>query len=137
VGTGGGWREAPASGEQAITSGDLPEVGFLLVPRYGGNVLRTNIHDELTGRWIDTLGGQAFYRNLSSGNSQLPVQISEVTMANPKAIKLIVSETEPKAVAHSHKVEVAVVDEHLKPAKPIGARLCGGTNTCLAIVETE
>ena len=58
-------------------------------------------------------------------------------MGNPKAIKLIVSETEPHAQAHAHKLEVNLVDEHLKPAKPIGARLCGGTNTCLAVVETE
>lgn len=58
-------------------------------------------------------------------------------MAKPKEIKLVVSETEPKALAHSHKVEVAVVDEHLKPTKPTGARLCGGTSTCVAIFETE
>jgi hypothetical protein len=61
----------------------------------------------------------------------------EVMMATPKAIKLIVSETEPHAQASAHKLEVKLVDEHLKPAKPIGARLCGGTNTCLAVVETE
>lgn len=58
-------------------------------------------------------------------------------MANPKAIKLIVSEKEPQVQAHAHKLDVNLVDEHLKPAKPIGARLCGGTSTCLAVVETE
>jgi hypothetical protein len=58
-------------------------------------------------------------------------------MAKPKAIKLIVSEKEPQAHAQAHKTQVELVDEHLKPAKLIGARLCGGTSTCLAIVETE
>jgi hypothetical protein len=58
-------------------------------------------------------------------------------MANPKSIKLIVSESEPHAQTHAHKLKVELVDEHLKPAKAIGARLCGGTRTCLAVVETE
>lgn len=58
-------------------------------------------------------------------------------MEKPKQIKLIVSETEPHAQAHAHMLRIEVVDEHLKPAKPIGARLCGGTSTCLAVFETE
>jgi hypothetical protein len=58
-------------------------------------------------------------------------------MTDPKTIKLIVTETEPHSQAHQHKLKVELVDEHLKPAKPVGARLCGGTNTCLAVVETE
>ena len=57
--------------------------------------------------------------------------------STPKKIKLIVSESEPKAQAQAHKLSVELVDEHLKQAKPIGARLCGGTSTCLAIMETE
>jgi hypothetical protein len=54
----------------------------------------------------------------------------------PNKIKLIVSDSEPKVQAHTHKLHVDLVDENLKPAK-VAARLCGGTSTCLAIVETE
>jgi hypothetical protein len=57
-------------------------------------------------------------------------------MSNVKKIKLIVSEAKPH-VAGAQELQVSLVDEHLKPAKPIGARLCGGTSTCLAVVETE
>jgi hypothetical protein len=38
-------------------------------------------------------------------------------MTNPKAIKLIVSETKPHAQAQPHELQVSLVDEHLKPAK--------------------
>ena len=58
-------------------------------------------------------------------------------MANTKSIKLVVSEKEPEAVSHGHKVHVDLVDEHLKTARPIAARLCGGTSTCIAVMETE
>jgi hypothetical protein len=55
----------------------------------------------------------------------------------PEKIKLIVSESEPTAHVHPHKLHVELVDEQLKPTKTIAARLCGGTSTCLALVETE
>ena len=58
-------------------------------------------------------------------------------MANTKPLKLVVSEKEPETVSHGHKVHVDLVDEHLKTAKPVAARLCGGTSTCIAIMETE
>jgi hypothetical protein len=58
-------------------------------------------------------------------------------MADPKKIKLIVSEHKPTKGAEAHELQVSMVDEHLQPAKPVGARLCGGTSTCIAIVETE
>lgn len=34
-------------------------------------------------------------------------------------------------------VSVKLAGPTLKAAKPVAARLCGGTNTCLALVETE
>jgi hypothetical protein len=34
-------------------------------------------------------------------------------------------------------VSVKLAGPTLKGAKPIAARLCGGTNTCIALVETE
>lgn len=34
-------------------------------------------------------------------------------------------------------VSVRLADPTLKATKPIAARLCGGTNTCLALVETD
>ena len=34
-------------------------------------------------------------------------------------------------------VSIAVSDSKLKPAAPIAARLCGGTTTCLALVEID
>lgn len=34
-------------------------------------------------------------------------------------------------------VSVKLAAPTLKAAKPLAARLCGGTNTCLALVETE
>ena len=67
----------------------------------------------------------------------IPVELCEVIMANTKSIKLVVSEKEPEAVSHGHKVHVDLVDEHLKTARPIAARLCGGTSTCIAVMETE
>jgi hypothetical protein len=32
---------------------------------------------------------------------------------------------------------VTLVDADLKPAGPVAARLCGGTSTCLALIELE
>jgi hypothetical protein len=34
-------------------------------------------------------------------------------------------------------VSVMLADPSLKPAKPIAARLCGGSGTCLALVEVD
>jgi hypothetical protein len=34
-------------------------------------------------------------------------------------------------------VSVKLAEPTLKSAKPVAARLCGGTSTCLALVETE
>jgi hypothetical protein len=34
-------------------------------------------------------------------------------------------------------VSIKLADPTLKAAKPIAARLCGGTNTCIALVETD
>jgi len=34
-------------------------------------------------------------------------------------------------------VSIKLADPTLKAARPIAARLCGGTNTCLALVETD
>jgi len=58
-------------------------------------------------------------------------------MTEPKKIKLVISEHKPEAHASSHELHITLVDEKLKPAKPIAARLCGGTTTCIAIAETE
>jgi len=57
-------------------------------------------------------------------------------MSSAKNVKLIVSEVKTH-VAGAQEIQISLVDEHLKPAKPIGARLCGGTSTCIAVVETE
>jgi len=32
---------------------------------------------------------------------------------------------------------VTLVDPALKPAGPVASRLCGGTSTCLALIEIE
>lgn len=64
------------------------------------------------------------------------------TSANPsRSLSLIVSdEKNPKvALKPGMKVEVVTVrlaDEALKPAK-VGARLCGGSGTCLALIDVE
>jgi hypothetical protein len=57
-------------------------------------------------------------------------------MSSVKNVKLIVSEAKAH-VAGAQEIQISLVDEHLKPAKPIGARLCGGTSTCIAVVETD
>jgi hypothetical protein len=57
-------------------------------------------------------------------------------------MKLIISnDKQPKvSVKAGQKLEVvsvALADVNLKKPKKIGARLCGGTSTCLALVEIE
>lgn len=63
-------------------------------------------------------------------------------MANldPKKVKLIVTnEKQPKiSIKPGMRLEVIAIelaDTELKKAKGIAARLCGGTSTCLALVE--
>jgi hypothetical protein len=58
-------------------------------------------------------------------------------MENTGKLKLIVSDDVPKVAASTKKVEVTLVDSQLKQAKPIAARLCGGTSTCIALIETD
>jgi hypothetical protein len=60
----------------------------------------------------------------------------------PKKLTLIVSdEKQPKIVLKPgmklNVVSVKLADSALKPARPGAARLCGGTNTCLALVEID
>jgi hypothetical protein len=57
-------------------------------------------------------------------------------------MKFIVSnEKSPKvAVKPGQKLEVvsvSLLDANLKKPKRVGARLCGGTSTCLALVDVE
>ncbi len=58
-------------------------------------------------------------------------------MTELKKIKLVISDHKAESHAGAQELHVTLVDEKLKPAKPIAARLCGGTTTCMAIVETE
>jgi hypothetical protein len=57
-------------------------------------------------------------------------------MSKPKTIKLIVSDEKP-VLEHGQEVIVSLVDHSLRPAQPIAARLCAGSGTCVAIIETE
>jgi hypothetical protein len=55
-------------------------------------------------------------------------------------VQLIVSDEERPIVALTagnkfHVTTVSIVTPELKRAKPIAARLCGGSNTCLALIE--
>ncbi len=59
-----------------------------------------------------------------------------------KAIKFIETEVENPSIdlkpGMKFKVEVIeLVDSNLKPIKKGAARLCGGTSTCLALVDIE
>jgi hypothetical protein len=62
--------------------------------------------------------------------------------ARPKrSMRLLqTSEKEPKIALRPGMrveiVEVSIVDEQLRPKK-VAARLCGGTTTCLALIEIE
>lgn len=70
-------------------------------------------------------------------------------MAKPKIRKrartkhtfIVSSEKTPKIALRPGMrldvVSVKLAGPTLKGAKPIAARLCGGTNTCIALVETE
>lgn len=58
------------------------------------------------------------------------------------AVNLVVSDdkipkVELKAGMRFEVVSVAVVDEKLRRIPGIGARLCGGTSTCLALVDLD
>jgi hypothetical protein len=58
-------------------------------------------------------------------------------MSEIKKLKLIVSDVKPAGISKAHEVHVTLVDEHLRAAKPIASRLCGGTTTCMAIMDTD
>jgi hypothetical protein len=43
----------------------------------------------------------------------------------------------PRGGKRYKTVSVQVTDPTLKPAKAVGARLCGGTDSCVALIEVE
>ncbi len=59
--------------------------------------------------------------------------------AGPKIHLIETDDTEPALkLKPGMKFEVmatTITDPELKPIKKIAARLCGGTNTCLALIE--
>lgn len=59
--------------------------------------------------------------------------------SEPKITMIVTDEKEPSVrVKPGQRLEiqtVAVKSAELKPAKGVAARLCGGTSTCLALVE--
>jgi hypothetical protein len=76
----------------------------------------------------------------------VPGKLSKKDCAMPKSITpdkkahLIASEDAAPALKMKHGMRfevraITVVDSDLKPSKKIAARLCGGTDTCLALVE--
>lgn len=57
-------------------------------------------------------------------------------------LTLIVSDDKTPAVSLKpgkklQVVSVRLADPAMKKAQPVAARLCGGTSTCLALIETE
>jgi hypothetical protein len=65
----------------------------------------------------------------------------KATPAQPK-IQLLVSDEAKPAVSVEpgmlfEVVSVPLVDPSLRTARPVGARLCGGTSTCIALVHIE
>ena len=63
-------------------------------------------------------------------------------VTTPGKLTLIASdEKQPKIALKAgmklNVVSVKLADATLKKAKPIAARLCGGTNTCLALIEID
>lgn len=59
--------------------------------------------------------------------------------ARTKKIKVVVSDEAPtltlKAGQRLEVISVSLVDPTLQRPKPIAARLCGGTSTCLALID--
>jgi len=60
---------------------------------------------------------------------------------SPTHVRLIVSDEASPAISVQpgmkfDVVAVYLVDPNLGPVTPLAARLCGGTSTCLALVET-
>jgi hypothetical protein len=58
----------------------------------------------------------------------------------PQRIKLIVSDDEKPEIRGKQEgghevVSVSLVEPNLEKSSRIGARLCGGTSTCVAIVD--
>jgi hypothetical protein len=59
-------------------------------------------------------------------------------MPDLKKIKLIVSDEKPKTgAAKTEEFHIVLVDENFSTGKTIAARLCGGTSTCVALMDTE
>jgi len=61
-------------------------------------------------------------------------------MATKKKTSFIVSNSKNPTVTIKpgqklHVTTVKLVDTSLKPIKKIGSRLCGGTSTCLALIN--
>ena len=60
--------------------------------------------------------------------------------SKPRGMKLIASDDEKPDITGKSKdgydvISVSVVEPNLQPSARVGARLCGGTSTCVAIVE--
>lgn len=64
------------------------------------------------------------------------------TRAPGRRVQLIVTDDPKPAVTVEpgtvlEVVSVALVTPSMSPAGPLGARLCGGTSTCLALISTQ
>jgi len=82
------------------------------------------------------------HRSPPAGESFQHVQ--ELTMAkktSPSKVSLVVSDTKNPEVALKSGQRLDVVAVNLvstaRPRRPLGARLCGGTSTCLALVDVS
>lgn len=78
---------------------------------------------------------------LRSGQAFTPdfVRRGSVTDTQKKSHLIVCDEHEPTVVVKPgmrfEVLAVSVVDEQLAASRKVAARLCGGTNTCLALVE--
>lgn len=64
----------------------------------------------------------------------------ETTVAANSAMSLIVSDDKKPNIAVKpgmklQVVAVSLVDSQMKKARPSAARLCGGTSTCVALID--
>lgn len=76
--------------------------------------------------------------SIFKGEIQMAKQ--STTRASKKKLNFIVSDDQKPSVAlkagmRLDVVSVSLVDPTLKPSRARAARLCGGTNTCLALME--
>jgi hypothetical protein len=67
-------------------------------------------------------------------------KVSKKRTQSPKKLRLIVSDekspaVELKAGMKLDVVAVTLIEPTLKKSKAVAARLCGGTSTCLALVD--